>query len=498
MVAIGSRSILYWNSRFRQETLTSGLPKFISGSVLTYLEHQIGSGNPVPTKNALQDLCRLYRRGYRIHPNNHYAMETTLVGLSHRKTDLKVKRWALNGLAHIGRKDSRDAIIRAIEDHVSDPEIVTAGVAALYKLSRMTAETDLRRLNFPSQMITLAALQHIRPEELTLHGLPVNIQTADPETIKAALLIIGLNRAPQNLLDPNYSNAEIVKVLGKHDDAMVSQYSVWAITENSSLSINDMGIDLPDVASRPDNVRSWAYRLFAMNETYCLQNLDFMEQATEDMSIEARLGLARGLKDTFFGELVSVVLNWFTSEMNADVRQEILDHVITHSYKSPAYYEHAVDAYQRANPADQERMRGTAAGTALFSAFRRLDYQSEGDLFVTNNTFNINNSQVAALSGSGNAVNTGQFIQYTPHVTELLRDELTRAGTVIEGLIIPEKEKEEVTEAITIAQADTNSSTLKRVTEVLSKAAGVVTNIAGAEDTLNQIIQGLSKLAGLN
>jgi hypothetical protein len=357
--------------------LTVGLPKFIDGTVLTYLEHQIGSGNPVPTKNALQDLCALYRRGYRIHPNNLYGVQTTILGLSERHADPKVQRWVLNSLAQIGHADCRRTIIRAIEDHASDPEIVTAGLAALYKLSPATAEVDLRRLNFPGQMVTLAALQHVRPEELSLIGLPVNVDTADPETIKAALLLVGLDRAPPHLFDPNYSNAKIVKAVGKHNDAIVSQYSVWAITENSSLSISDMGIDLPDVVSRPDNVRGWIYRLISMSEWHCLKYLDFIQQASRDSSVEARMGLAHGVKDTFFLQLVQVVLGWLTSEMDAEVRQEILDHVITHASKSDAYHAHAIDAYRRAGPADRERMRSTAIGTVLFPIFRQIDYPRE-------------------------------------------------------------------------------------------------------------------------
>lgn len=478
--------------------MTSISRKIIDGAVLTYLEHQIGSGNPAPTKSALQDLCALYRRGYRIYPGNLYGVQTTILGLCERQADAKVQRWVLNSLAQVGNADSCRAILRTLEDHATDPEIVTAGVAALYKLSPATAAIDLRRLNFPDQMVTLAALQHVKPEQFKLAGLPVNVQSADPETIKAALVVVGLDRAPSHLFDPNYTNAEIVKVLGKHDDPIVSQYSVWAITESRSLGINDMGIELSDVSSRPANVRGWAFRLIAMSETHCLKHLDFIQQATVDQSVEARSGLAHGMKDTFFEELVPVVLDWFTSELNLEVRQEIVDHLITHAGKSDAYREYALDAYRRAGLPDRERMRGTAAGTALFAGFRQIDYQSEGDLFVTNNTFNIQNSQIAALSASGTAVNTGQVIQYQPHVIKLLKGELGRAETTIEGLAIPQEQKQEVANAIADAKADPNSGTLKQAVAALSKMAGVVTAIAGAESSLNQIIQGISKLAGFS
>ena len=174
-------------------------------------------------------------------PDSLYAVRAKIVGLSELQRDAKVQRWVLNALAQVGNADCCKAVIRALESHPDDPEIITAGVAALYKISPLTAETDLRRLNFPGQMVTLAALQHVRPDQLNLSNLPVNVQTADAETIKAALLVVGLNRAPPHLFDPSYSNAEIVKVVGRHDDRTVSQYSVWAITENASLSISDLG-----------------------------------------------------------------------------------------------------------------------------------------------------------------------------------------------------------------------------------------------------------------
>ncbi len=476
--------------------------RFIEGAVLAYLEHQIGSGNPVPTEKALEDLCKLYRRGFRIHPNELYAVQTSILGLSERQADPKVQRWVLNALAQMGPPDSKRAIIRALENHSNDLEIITAGVAALHRLSPATAVTDLRKLDFPGQVITLAALQHVRPEELQLVGLPVDIQKADPETIKAALVVVGLDRAPPNMFDPNYSNAEIIKVLGMHPNPKVSQYSVWAITENPSLSIADLGIDLSQVSGCPDNVRGWVYRLIAMSQAHCLKDLDFIDAATKDRSIEARLGLGHGVRDTFFDQLVPIVLDWLTREPIAEVRQEILDHVITHADRSLVYAEHAVYAYRRADQADRERMKGAAVKTALFPQFRQIDFKAEGDLFVTNNntsnTFTFNNSQVGAVAATGTATNSGQVIYYQPQVVELLKSELAKAGTTIEGMAIPQAEKQEVASAIADAQADPNSGTLRRVVSGLSKAAGLVTAVAGAEDTLNQIIQGISKLAGFN
>jgi hypothetical protein len=117
---------------------------------------------------------------------------------------------------------------------------------------------------------------------------------------------------------------------------------------------------------------------------------------------------------------------------------------------------------------------------------------------MTTNNMTFNNSQVGAAVGSGTATNSGQFVQYQPQTVELLTGELARAETTIEGLAIPDADKREITSAIADAKTNPNSGTMARVTAGLQKIAGLVTAVAGAEDTLHQIIHGISKLAGLN
>ena len=52
-------------------------------------------------------------------------------------------------------------------------------------------------------------------------------------------------------------------LLGKHHDPVVSQYSIWAITENSALGVADLGIDLKNIEQLPANVRAWVFQLLA-------------------------------------------------------------------------------------------------------------------------------------------------------------------------------------------------------------------------------------------
>ena len=85
-----------------------------------------------------------------------------------------------------------------------------------------------------------------------------------------------------------------------------------------------------------------------MSEFHARKHLDFIDQSSQDESVEARVGLARGLRDTFFDVLPRVVLDWFTREQEGQVQQELLDHLVINSGRSLPYQEHAIEAYKRA------------------------------------------------------------------------------------------------------------------------------------------------------
>ena len=49
------------------------------------------------------------------------------------------------------------------------------------------------------------------------------------------------------MMHPRFSNSELVKALGSHHDNIVSQYTVWAITENPSLRLSDIGYRISEL-----------------------------------------------------------------------------------------------------------------------------------------------------------------------------------------------------------------------------------------------------------
>ena len=187
--------------------------------------------------------------------------------------------------------------------------------------------------------------------------------------VKLGLVVVGLNEAPANILDPNYSNSEIVRVLGKHHDPIVSQYSVWAITENPTLGVGDLGVDLKNIEQQSANVRAWVFRLLAMDLANIEKHLDYIKLGIDDNSPESRVGLAVGLRHTYSPVLRPLVLEWFTREWDLEVRQHLVDHIILQAEGCDAYNEHALDAFERASAGSpaRQRMLATAAGTPMFS-----------------------------------------------------------------------------------------------------------------------------------
>jgi len=124
-----------------------------------YIKSQIETGEPNRTKKALQYLCKLYRDGCRIRPPELVGIEQSIVGLLYTQLkDEKVRRWALNALARLGREPTwMDAIVSTLKQYSDEPQTSAAAIAAIYRMSRKASEI-LKKLSFDEQMITLAAL----------------------------------------------------------------------------------------------------------------------------------------------------------------------------------------------------------------------------------------------------------------------------------------------------------------------------------------------------
>jgi len=474
-----------------------------------YIRTQLDTGDSAQTKRALQYLCKLYRSGHRIRPEELCGVEQSIVGILFTSQDEKVRRWALNALARFGRPAiSLAPVLGVLEDFSDEPQTAAAAIAAIYRMQPNGATEIISGLGmFDPQIRVLAAMQHVDAAKLDQRGLSINIEIAPPDVLKLGLIVVGLDRAPANLFHPRHSNGEIVRVLGTHHDCIISQYTVWAIAENDNLGLCDLGIPISSIETQPANVRAWIYQLIAMSPATAEANLEYIELGAGDPETEARLGLAVGLRETYYDGIEALILDWFSGETDQEVVQALLDHMIRQSSKCPTYEEAAIQSYEKEGPgsAARKRMEAHATGLPLYARFQRISYDGSNDLFrsmtIMNTTIN-GGIQAGAVSVNGDATNMGTTnIHYQPQTIEAIQTELTKAIREIHTSTADPDLKEQALEHVRAAQADPTPDKLTKAIGFLGKieavtamAAGVGTSIT----TLGTLAESIAKLAGLS
>ena len=488
---------------------------FVDPAEIQYLRSQIESPSPVVVKRGLQNLCRLYRQGRRIRDlADLIAIEQSVVGLIlTRGSDGKIRRWALNALAQFGREEfSREAVIHALNNYSEDPETAASAVAALFSMSRDAQKYIKKKNILDEDLIVLAALQRVSASQIDTSGTSVDIEFASADVLKLALIIVGMDRAPEHLFHPKHPNSEIVNVLGRHHDEIVSQYSVWAITENVNLGVRDLGIDLIEIESQPANVRSWVFQLIAMDEGDARSNLEFIRLGAEDPNPEARRGLTVGLKETYFDGLEDLVMDWFDREHDEDVRRGLVDHLVSQAARCAGYEARAIELYEAEGQEsfNRRRMEAMAARTKLWGTFKRISLNQQPDLFgggffggdrgeimpknIVNISGDVHGSIVSAgedvsISGSGNTF-------YDPETVKKIQAALSEAGRVIHEADIAPELTAEANEAITTAQSDPSPDRLRTAVRFMGKIQTVVSKASEAGNSIIKLISTLQKLGG--
>ncbi len=196
--------------------------------------------------------------------------------------DKRVVRWGLNALAQFGRWATCQRYVEsAISVYSGDPEIEAAGAAALCKL--LSSHTkDIEALSrIDPRIWKLAALQTCDPRRIDLSDVKINVERDDKEILKLALITIGLNKDIEHLFHPSHSNGTFVRELCGHDDPIVQQYSVWAVTENARLDLRHLGLSFDNIEELPVNVQSKMYQLAAQRLPDPRRRLDLERSPNE-------------------------------------------------------------------------------------------------------------------------------------------------------------------------------------------------------------------------
>ncbi len=354
----------------------------ISSGQTAFLKFEIENGDARRRKAALQELTRRYRQGDKLNAEGKNSFEKTINGIVLSENDHKVVRWCLNTLARIGtRQGSSRYVSAAMKQYQDEPEIVAAAVAALSRMYHGHFEA-VPELSFvdPSVRI-LAAMQTTDVDKLDLSSLSINIDKSDKEVLKLALLVVGMNKDIQNLLHPRYSNGTIVKQLGQHDDPIVRQYSVWSVLENKQLTLADLGISFDMIGAQPSNVQAKLLQLAAERESDLKTRHRIIHEGSFNELPEARLGLAKGLKLSYYDGLEDLTISWFDVENDPDVIELLAEHFARFSDDSGPYFDKAIEIVD-ANPKLADRVLLGAEGKYLYGKIRTL-IRKEGmsDLF---------------------------------------------------------------------------------------------------------------------
>jgi len=450
-----------------------------------YLKTEIESDDDRRQWHALQRICKLYNNGKIISSQKCTQLEIAIRGvLGGKSVSKRILHWGLAALAYVGKSDSAACVSGVLKKYDDDPDILFAGIAALLKFDPQNAKT-LVNVGQP-ELVTLASLQVLKADKLNKFGfktIRININKSSVDSLKSALLLIGMGKAPENIFESNYSNAEIVKILGTHDDSIVRQYTVWAALENPNLGIQDIGLDIKNIEDFPENVREYIYRLIAGKASGAWKEAysDCVIFGIEDEnSKEARLGLAIGLRDSFRGTLSPNIYQWYYNEKETEIRAAILDHMVAQAERAGDYKQASLDEYKRANNnfPKRTRMKAAAQGTSLFAEFKKIDIEEEGgNLLERNMTLNFNgDTNIGALSTAGNADNGGSVRQ--ANNVRKLYDGLDQLKDEIENIPTDKIIKQEALNQLKEAQQNPNKGLLTKLEKKLTEFSNIATSTA--------------------
>jgi hypothetical protein len=474
---------------------------YIDPTEAVYLQLILGGSDARRKKVALQTFAKLSRSGLRL--RNPQPLVLLIRGLLY-DADMKVVRWALNALGAAAAKENIGPILDAIARNRDDPDILAAGIAALAATIR---EDELRerleKMDLPLIGATLlAAAQKVPSLTSELSRTRVNIDSASTTELRLSGVLVGLDRAPENLFALSHRNSDVIGALNTHPDAMTAQYSIWALTENRHLGFPNLRIPLADAKSQRPNIRAYIYRLIGEDGRVARRNHDFLVEASMDADEEARESLARGLVDTYYDGLDELMTAWAVEEMCLPVRDYVLDHMATQAVHAPAYSQYVMQAWtlQPAGSQGRARLEASARGSPLGTELRRQRFVTDSAEFlpfgvgsVTNNSFTFHGTVQGAISGSGDA-QTGDI---TAINTIEAPSQAAAILTEIEALLqqAPGEDLPDAAAAVSKAAQAPSKSTVQSALEWLKLAkeggamtAAGVTALPGLMDKLHALV----------
>lgn len=374
----------------------------------------------------------------------------------------------MTAIALVGRRsDNLQAVVDALERQRGDPEIMVRGVATLFALC--TAE-EARKLLTEHKLplegaALLASAQHSNDQKWSLLKTTVDIDKAPLLELRMASLLVGMNKAPDNLFSKTHENRIMIGELNKHDDDLVAQYSIWAIAESNSLGLCDLGVPLQDIDTFASNVRGWIYRLITADEETAENNIEYLRYGAEDQVDEAREGLAIGIRNVYFDGLEQITFDWLPDEPIINIRHRLLEHMSVTAGRCVAYEQPVIEEYSNADRLLRTRLEAAAQQTELYGKLRRvaisteqasLDFGENNGQRVTMVQQNINTGggSIGIISGEGTVIAQSNQAVGRMNIGSDLKPILGEVLKFIEASVQGQTEKEAGAQLVNAAAVD--------------------------------------------
>lgn len=390
-----------------------------SQSEETFITSRLMHGEDHIATKTLQWVCEQCRLG-RFFPDPNRVRPYLRSNLMRASSN--ARRWAVNALGLVGTGNDLQPILNQLRSADQDPDLLNSIVTTIFSARNSEAERILTSNNVEIEGIALiAASQFSLTHKKKLIEECIPIETENPGILRAAIVLAGLNNAPEHMFDNRFTNAICLGQLNLHDIAAVSKYSIWALAQRR-FGFGSLLIKEEDIEGQPPEVRKWIFRLLVSDPYNLSRRLDLFSIIPRDSSREVREEVAIELSDFYAPGIEDHTKSWFFREEDQEVRDFLLDHMAAQSDRCPTYSDVVIEMYKTfpLGSAARQRVESSAARTNLWSDLRRISVEDErGRLFnmandnekpstVVNQTFY---APVTGVSGSGNvSVNAANVV----------------------------------------------------------------------------------------
>jgi hypothetical protein len=301
------------------------------------VEFLLRTDDPLLIKRGLQFLCDKLESGGVVSYEQKRAL-LRLLSVHQRSTDLLVRRWLYKALGHLPERSNLPFLegqFRVENDFENLTWIVAALARIQQSLNSIVRLVESRDFTFYDSAFELALgyfNERYRPSYSRLRQI---LAKGDATALLWVSLVYGISggHIGEDRGDPKV----LVRDLNLHENAQVTEYSIWGLYKADTGSFADLAIPPQNLLSFSPNVRRWYYRLLTKVPEALDANFDLMEEAIRtERSSEAREGLAIGLATIKPDvQIARLMMDWYGRERNALVRAKLLEHFARfHSYRT--------------------------------------------------------------------------------------------------------------------------------------------------------------------